>query len=59
MGGFSSHTLSLLIFQVGINYRESEWAADEVAPYQIRLDDGEGTLIFAPMDDDRVVRKLV
>jgi hypothetical protein len=26
----------------------------QVAPYQIQLDDG--TLIFAPMDEDRVVR---
>jgi len=39
---------------VGINYREDGWSPDEVAPYQIKLDNG--VLIFAPMDDDRVVR---
>mmetsp|Transcript_4795 Transcript_4795/g.10158 ORF Transcript_4795/g.10158 Transcript_4795/m.10158 type:complete len:267 (+) Transcript_4795:82-882(+) len=44
---------------VGINYREPEWPPEEVAPYQILLDDDEETLIFAPMDDDRVVRELV
>ena len=40
---------------VGLNYREPDWAADQIAPYQIRLDEG-GELIFAPMDEDRVVR---
>jgi len=41
---------------VGTNYREPEWPEDQVAPYQIQLDDG--TLIFAPMDEDRVVRAV-
>jgi len=37
-------------------YRENGWPASRVAPYQIKLDDGR--LIFAPMDDDRVIRAL-
>jgi G3E family GTPase len=36
------------------NYRESSWPAEKIAPYQIKLDDGR--LIFAPIDDDRVIR---
>merc|ERR1740123_2323289 len=36
-------------------YREDRWHKDRVAPYQIKLDDGR--LIFAPLDDDRVVRE--
>merc|ERR1719181_460151 len=36
-------------------YRESQWPASRVVPYQIRLDDGR--LIFSPMDDDRVIRE--
>ena len=39
---------------VGLNYREDEWPAGKIAPYQIRLSDG--VLIFAPFDDDGVVR---
>mmetsp|Transcript_99167 Transcript_99167/g.214037 ORF Transcript_99167/g.214037 Transcript_99167/m.214037 type:complete len:502 (+) Transcript_99167:82-1587(+) len=37
-------------------YREEGWPASRVAPYQIKLDDSR--LIFAPMDDDRVIRAL-
>ena len=40
---------------VALNYREDEWPASKIAPYQIRLSDG--MLIFAPFDDDGVVRK--
>jgi len=36
------------------NYREPNWPAGKIAPYQIQLDDGR--LIFAPVDDDRVIR---
>lgn len=36
-------------------YRESQWPKGRLAPYQIKLEDG--TLIFAPMDDDRVIRQ--
>eukprot|EP00617_Octactis_speculum_P011915 CAMPEP_0185791336 /NCGR_PEP_ID=MMETSP1174-20130828/158319_1 /TAXON_ID=35687 /ORGANISM="Dictyocha speculum, Strain CCMP1381" /LENGTH=566 /DNA_ID=CAMNT_0028486277 /DNA_START=43 /DNA_END=1743 /DNA_ORIENTATION=- len=42
---------------VALNYREDDWDVDRVAPYQIMLDDS--TLIFAPLDDDRVVRKAL
>jgi len=37
-------------------YREANWPASRVAPYQIKLDDGRK--IFAPMDDDRVIKTL-
>lgn len=43
---------------VALLYREQGIRSDlgeGVAPYQIKLDNG--TLIFAPMDDDRVIRK--
>ena len=40
---------------VALNYREDAWPASKIAPYQIRLSDG--MLIFAPFDDDGVVRK--
>jgi len=36
-------------------YRENRWPRDRVAPYQVKLDDGR--LIFAPLDEDRVVRE--
>jgi len=36
------------------HYRETNWPPGKVVPYQVRLDDGR--LIFAPMDDDRVIR---
>ena len=39
---------------VALNYREDEWPEGRTAPYQIKLDDG--SLIFAPYDDDCVVR---
>jgi len=37
-------------------HREPGWPKRKVAPYQVRLD--TGTLIFAPMDDDRVIKPL-
>ena len=40
---------------VALNYREDEWPEGQVAPYQIMLQ--TGALIFAPLDEDRVVRK--
>ena len=36
------------------DYREPKWPEGKVAPYQVRLDDGR--VIFAPIDDDRVIR---
>lgn len=35
-------------------YREQSWEPNSWAPYQVQLDDGQ--LIFAPIDDDNVVR---
>ena len=40
---------------MALDYREDEWPEDRIVPYQIQLDDGP--LIFAPLDDDRVVRE--
>jgi G3E family GTPase len=40
---------------IKLNYREPSWPAEKVAPYQVELTDGR--LIFAPIDDDRVVRE--
>jgi G3E family GTPase len=37
-------------------YREESWPEGKVVPYQVKLDNGK--LIFAPMDDDRVIRAL-
>ena len=31
-----------------------EWPVGQLAPYQIKLD--SGVLIFAPLDDERVIR---
>ena len=39
---------------VAHDYREDDWA--EAAPYQVRLGDADGTLIFAPADSDAVIR---
>jgi G3E family GTPase len=39
-----------------LRYREEHWPKERVAPYQILLADGK--MIFAPIDDDRVVRAL-
>lgn len=36
-------------------YREDSWEEDSWAAYQVQLDDGN--LIFAPIDDDNVIRK--
>lgn len=35
-------------------YREEKWPAESFAPYKVRLHDGRQ--IFAPTDEDRVVR---
>ena len=35
-------------------YREPNWPPESFAPYKIKLDDGRD--IFAPADDDRVIR---
>eukprot|EP00656_Telonema_subtile_P026084 TRINITY_DN2806_c0_g1_i3.p1 TRINITY_DN2806_c0_g1~~TRINITY_DN2806_c0_g1_i3.p1 ORF type:complete len:456 (-),score=157.92 TRINITY_DN2806_c0_g1_i3:65-1432(-) len=37
------------------HYRENNWPAGKVVPYQIKLDDGR--LIYAPVDDDKVIRQ--
>ena len=39
---------------VQLHYREPAWPRGRVAPYQVALDDGD--LIFAPADDDGVIR---
>jgi len=41
---------------VQIYYSEPHWPAGRIVPYQVKLDDGR--LIFAPMDDDRVIREV-
>jgi len=38
-------------------YREAEWPADKVAPYQIELDSGH--FIYAQVDMDELVRPIV
>ena len=38
------------------DYREDMWSEGKTAPYQIKLSDGDGKLIFAPYDDGCVVR---
>ena len=40
---------------VGHWWRNENWPDGQAAPYQVRLDDG--TLIFAPRDDDSCVRE--
>ena len=37
-----------------INYRQEHWPAGRQAPYQVELEDG--TLIFAPVDNDSLIR---
>ena len=39
---------------VKVFYRQSSFPPGTVAPYQIRLDNGK--LIYAPIDEDRVIR---
>ena len=39
---------------VKLHYREPRWPEGRTAPYQIELQNG--VLIFAPQDDDRLVR---
>ena len=46
--GWSSGTI------VALMYRTPDMPSGFVAPYQIQLDDGP--LIYAPMDDDRVIK---
>ena len=41
---------------VQLYYSESHWPRGRIVPYQVKLDDNR--LIFAPMDDDRVIRAL-
>ena len=36
------------------HYREKSWPEGKIVPYRIKLDDGRS--IFAPIDDDRVIR---
>lgn len=43
---------------VALEYRDSQMPSGMVAPYQVELDDDEG-LIYAPKDDDRVIRVIV
>jgi len=41
---------------VKLFYAQKSFPEGKVAPYQIRLDDGR--LIYSPMDEDRVIRKI-
>lgn len=38
-------------------YKAPDWPPDALAPYQVRLDDGR--LIFAPADNEEVIRELI
>mmetsp|Transcript_67804 Transcript_67804/g.189268 ORF Transcript_67804/g.189268 Transcript_67804/m.189268 type:complete len:443 (-) Transcript_67804:114-1442(-) len=40
---------------VAIMYRDEQMSPGAVAPYQVKLDDGE--LIYAPADEERLIRK--
>ena len=40
---------------VALNYREDDWPPGTTVPYQVQLDDRRR--IFAPVDDDRMVRQ--
>ena len=42
---------------VDVLYREEFMPMGFVAPYQVKLDDAKGTLIFVPVDSDEVCRK--
>ena len=37
-------------------YREDSWPEGKWAPYQVQLD--QGSLIYAPIDDDKAVRDI-
>ena len=37
-----------------LNFRDSFWPEDQFVPYEVILNDGE--LMYAPLDDDRLVR---
>jgi len=41
---------------VAILYREPHWPQGKYVPYQVRLDSGR--LIYAPMDDDRLIQSV-
>ena len=41
---------------VQLHYRESHWPPNRIVPYQVRLDDGR--FIFAPADNNRLIREL-
>jgi len=49
-GEWSSGTI------VGHWWRDADWPATKVVPYQIKLD--HGPTIFAPLDSDRCIRKV-
>ena len=40
-----------------LHYREDHWPEGQVAPYQIKLDDGR--LIYCPADSDSLIRAAV
>ena len=48
IGGWASGTI------VKVWYRDESWPEDKLAPYQVQLD--QGTLIYAPIDDDRAIK---
>ena len=50
--GWSSGTV------VALMYRDDRMPPGVVAPYQIHLDDEEAGLIWAPKDDERVIRAV-
>ena len=39
---------------LSLYYREANWPPTSIAPYKVKLDDGRS--IFAPADDDQVIR---
>ena len=41
---------------VALNYREDLWPDGRVAPYQVQLDGENAPLIYAPFDDDNLIR---
>lgn len=44
---------------VALHYRENDWPSDQVAPYQVRLDEEEGgTYVYIPADSPMTIRGL-